>query len=108
MSAQSNEVNTASEHSAKSTRQTVTVKASMNGHKVNTMMDTGAGNSLIDYGSLEHIGLHDKIRKIDDSDDGLINASGNEMDIVGVVDIPVVMGSNKTVLQDSAGRGSVV
>ena len=64
------------------------------------MMDTGAGNSLIDYGSLEHIGLHDKIRKIDESYDGLINASGNEMDIVGVVDIPVVMGNSKTVLQE--------
>ena len=81
----------ASEHSIKITRETVTVKASLNGCKQNVVMDTGAGPSLIDYGSLEHINLQHKIRKLRDDDDGIINASGHEMDILGVVDILVGM-----------------
>ena len=89
-----------SEHSAKNTRETVTVKASLNGCKQNVVMDTGAGPSLIDYGSLEHINLQHKIRKLRDDDDGIINASGHEMDIVGVVDILVGMQNMKPVLQE--------
>ena len=88
-----------SENDANATRKTVTVKASLNGHKTNTTMDTGAGHSLIDYGSLEHVGLHNKIKKLQEGD-VLINASGKEMDIVGTVDIPVTMQNNKTVLQE--------
>ena len=72
----------------------------MNGCKLNAVMDTGAGVSVIDYGSLEHIGLHNKIRMRKDDDNGLINASGNEMDIVGVVDIPVIMRNRKPVMQE--------
>ena len=89
-----------SENDAKATRKTVTVKASLNGHKLNSTMDTGAGNSVIDSGSLEHIRLHDKVRKLRDDDSGLINASGDDMDIVGIVDIPVTMQNCKTVLQE--------
>ena len=71
----------------------------MNGRNLNVVMDTGAGVSLIDYGSLEYIGLHNKI-KSRKNDDGIINASGNEMDIVGVVDIPVAMRNKKPVTQE--------
>ena len=63
-------------------------------------MDTGAGVSLIDYNSLKHIGLHNNIKSRKSGDNGIINASGNEMDIVGIVDIPVVMGNTKTVIQE--------
>ena len=61
-------------------------------------MDTGAGCSVIDYGSLEHIGLENEIKALDEDADGLINASRDDMDIVGVVDIPVVMQSKKKVI----------
>ena len=88
------------DNTPKSTRETVTVKASLNGCKLNVVMDTGAGVSLIDYGSLEHIGLHHKIRMLKNESNGLINASGNEMDILGIVDIPVIIDNNKTVMQE--------
>ena len=88
------------DNSARSTRKTVTVSASLNKCKINATMDTGAGCSVIDYGSLEHIGLENEIKALDEDADGLINASGDDMDIVGVVDIPVVMQSKKKVIQE--------
>ena len=60
-------------------------------------MDTGAGCSVIDYQSLEYVGLHEKIRKCESR---LINASGKEMDIIGIVEVPVVIDNNKTILQE--------
>ena len=71
----------------------------MNGRATNTVLDTGAGVSLIDLGSLEFIGLQDKIKERRKDDEGLINASGRAMDIIGTVDIPVVV-HNKTVTQE--------
>ena len=88
------------EHSARNTRRTVTANATMNNCQVNVTMDSGAGCSLIDYGSLEHIGLEKEIRMQKDEKGEFINASGDEMDIVGVVDIPVVMQNKKTVIQE--------
>ena len=88
------------EHSAQNTRETVTVNANMNGRQLNVTMDSGAGCSVLDYGSLEHMGLHHQIRKLREEDDGLINASGHDMDILGVVDIPVSMQNIKTVVQE--------
>ena len=64
-----------SEHSAKNTRNAVTVSASMNGRQLNVMLDTGAGPSLIDYGSLEYIGMQEKIRKRTIDDNDILNAS---------------------------------
>ena len=88
------------DNSARSTRKTVTVSASFNNCNLNATMDTGAGCSVIDYGSLEHVGLEKEIKAQDDDADELINASGDEMDIVGVVDIPVVIQSKKKVMQE--------
>ena len=63
------------------------------------VLDTGAGVSLIDLGSLEFIGLQDKIEDRREDDEDLVNASGRAMDIVGVVNIPVVI-RRKTVVQE--------
>ena len=93
-------VSTSDEHSAKNTRNAVTVSASMNGRQLNVMLDTGAGPSLIDYGSLEYIGMQEKIRLRSSDGNDILNVSGDEMDIVGVVDIPVVMQNGKTVVQE--------
>ena len=48
---------------------------------VNAMMDSGAGCSVIDIGTLENIGL---VENITSCDDHLVNASGDEMDIAGL------------------------
>ena len=79
------------------TKETVTIKASLNGRNLNVAMDTGAGCCVIDYKSLEYVGLHGKIQKCDNH---LINASGKEMDIIGVVGIPVVIDNNKAIQQE--------
>ena len=71
----------------------------MNGRATNAVMDTGSGVSLIDLGSLEFIGLQNKIKERRKDDEGLINASGRAMDISGTVDIPLVV-RNKTVVQE--------
>ena len=49
-------------------------------------LDTGAGPSVIDIGTCEHIGLDDKIRH---PTNRLFNASGDPMEVLGVVDIAV-------------------
>ena len=56
------------------------VKVKMQEKTVNATMDTGAGPSVI-VGSLEHLGLADSVRK---PDGGLVNASGDAMDVIGV------------------------
>ena len=76
------------------------MKTSLNGHETNSLLDTGSGVSLIDFGSLEHIGLEKEIKKMREDGNGFINASGNEMDIVGVVDIPVMLSNKHTIVQE--------
>ena len=71
----------------------------MNGRSTNCVLDTGAGVSLTDLGSLEFLGLQDEIKERRKNDEGLINASGCEMDIIGVVNIPIIIG-NKRVSQE--------
>ena len=61
---------------------------------VNAMMDSGAGCSVIDIGTLENIGL---VENITSCDDHLVNASGDEMDIAGVVNINVQIQGTKSV-----------
>ena len=53
---------------------------------LNATLDTGAGPSVIDIGTCEHIGLDDKIRH---PTNGLFNASGDPMEVLGVVNIEV-------------------
>ena len=61
---------------------------------VNVMMDSGAGCSVIDMGTLEKLGLEHQIRTCTDQ---LVNASGHKMDIAGVVDIMVQVRGTKSV-----------
>ena len=61
---------------------------------VTATLDTGAGPSVIDIGSLEHIGLADKIKE---AERGLINASGDSMKVLGVVNIDVQIQNMRTV-----------
>ena len=61
---------------------------------MNATLDTGAGPSVIDIGSLEHIGLADKIKE---AERGLINASGDSMKVLGVVNIDVQIQNMRTV-----------
>ena len=58
------------------------------------MMDSGAGCSVIDIGTLENIGL---VENITPCDDHLVNASGEKMDIAGVVKIDVQIRGTKSV-----------
>ena len=67
-----------------SKQETVTVKVKMENKTVNAVLDSGAGCSIIDVGSLETIGLKDNINVCSSC---LINASGDKMNIVGVVNI---------------------
>ena len=69
----------------------------MNNKNVNVTLDTGAGCSIIDHGSLEYIGMQNAVKKFDSR---LINASGNEMDIIGVVDINVRIDGNKPLMHE--------
>ena len=64
----------------------------MNNKNVNVILDTGVGCSIIDYGSLEYIGMQHAVKKF--------NASGNEMDIIGVVDINVRIDDNKPIMHE--------
>ena len=65
---------------------------------MNVVMDSGAGCCVIDYGSLENIGMQKDIRKFDSC---LLNASGHGMDILGVVNIYIQIPTiNKPILQE--------
>ena len=57
-------------------------------------MDSGAGPSVIDMGTLELLGLRNKITPCNEN---LVNASGHDMDIAGVVSINVQIRGTKRV-----------
>ena len=63
-------------------------------------MDSGAGASVIDHKTLAYVGLDKQIKSQNANDQPLINASGKEMDILGVVDVPVVLDNGKVVHQE--------
>ena len=69
-------------------------------HNLNThvMLDTGSGTSVIDLGTLQKIGLDNRIDK--SSAKSLINASGDRMKILGSVFIPVTIPGSRP--QDQA------
>ena len=73
-----------------------TVKVKLNNLETNVLMDSGARWSLIDLGSLSVLGMEQKIRN---NDNDLVNASGDKMDIVGVVDIEVKCTGMEPVVQ---------
>ena len=61
------------------------------------MLDSGAGCSIIDVGSLERIGMKDCIAR---GNNVLINASGHHMDILGIVKIPTRIGNAKLIVHE--------
>ena len=74
----------ADEHAKNSFSARVRVK--LQDKNLNAVLDTGAGRSVIDVGSLEHIGLADAVKK---TESGLVNASGDTMEVLGVVNINI-------------------
>ena len=69
----------------------------MNGTYVNAMLDSGAGCCIVDLGTLERIGLHNDIQRTSSL---LINASGDKMDIMGVIKIPIRIGNLAPIMQE--------
>ena len=69
----------------------------MENKTVNAILDSGAGCFIIDSGSLETIGLKDNINSCGSR---LINASGDKMNIVGVVNINVQIIGVKPVIHE--------
>ena len=66
------------------TSESVAVNVLMNGKEVNAILDSGAGCCVIDIGTLEELGLLDNIVS---KSNHLVNASGERMDIAGIVNI---------------------
>ena len=64
---------------------------------VNAILDSGAGCSVIDSGSLEEIGLKGKLHGCTTR---LVNASGENMDIIGSVNIQVTINGLNPVVQE--------
>ena len=63
-------------------------------------MDSGAGVSVMDHKTVMYVGLDKQIRRRGGRDQPLINASGKEMDILGVVDVPIALGNGEIVHQE--------
>ena len=89
----------ASENSPGSTRdsrETAVVKARLQNKSSNVLLDTGAGRSVIDLGTVDEIGLSTHIKPLSPHRTELTNASGDVMDMVGVVNVLVEL-AGKTV-----------
>lgn len=78
---------------------TAVVKARLQDKCTNVLLDTGAGRSLVDMGTVEEIGLSSHIKPFPPTRTNLTNASGDVMDMAGVVSISVQIGG-KTVKHD--------
>ena len=74
----------------------IVTKTEFNNVKSNSILDSGAGKSVMDLGTFENLGLDVKIEDIKKCDDVLRDASDNQMDILGIAKIKVhVCGSGK-------------
>ena len=58
------------------------------------MLDTGASCSLIDLGSVRKLQLNSPINS---TYHHLVDASGNNMEIIGSIDVPITIGNNRFV-----------
>ena len=65
----------------------------LNNVTVNTLIDSGAGVSIVDIDTVNRIGLRGQINISSDSNE-LIDASGNQMNIIGSVTIDVQLSKN--------------
>ena len=74
---------------------TVVLRAKLNQRTMNCMLDSGSGHSIIDSGTVRTLGLTNNIRPkraandSEYSESNLVDASGNKMNIIGIVDITV-------------------
>ena len=75
--------------------ETVTVKCKLMGEDKNCMMDSGAGASLVTRGALANV----RGVKLQTADKTLVDASGNNIPLLGMTTIPVqITGENKCVV----------
>ena len=74
----------------------VVVRGKMNDLDTNLMLDTGAGVSIIDRGTLERMGLKSQIMYKSNHLSDCFDASGNQMEIIGTIELEVELkGMNK-------------
>ena len=64
---------------------------------IHAVLDSGAGCSIVDLGSLERIGMQHYIKR---GNNVLINASGYQMDILGIVKIPTRIGNANLIVHE--------
>ena len=69
----------------------------MNRKRINATLDSGAGCSVIDIGTVQEIGLEQNIVP---SSHHLVNASGERMDIAGVVNIKIRLQGMKPMVHE--------
>ena len=79
---------------AVTTDECVALKVKLGEKLVNATLDSGAGPSVIDMGIVEILGLQHQITTCEEN---LVNASGDPMDIAGVVMIQVKIRGAKAV-----------
>ena len=82
---------------AVTTDECVALKVRLEGKNVNALLDSGAGPSVIDMGTLEILGL---CGTVSECEDNLVNASGDSMDIAGVVKLSVKLPQIKPVTHE--------
>ena len=74
----------------------IVTKTKFNNVVANSILDSGAGVSVMDLGTFESLKIGGKIRAIEKCNDVLRDASDNQMDILGIAKIKVhVCGSGK-------------
>ena len=61
------------------------LKAKIDGNETNVMLDTGAGVSIVDMGTLERMNLVKRIQKSEIDQPKCFDASGNQMEIIGTI-----------------------
>ena len=76
----------------------IVIKTRFNDVLANAILDSGAGASVMDLGTFESLKLE---QTLENSNDILHDASGNEMNIVGIAKIKVhVAGTNTDIVHD--------
>ena len=78
---------------------TALVMARLQNKNSNALLDSGVGRSVIDMGSVEEIGMADKILPFPPDRSDLANASGEVMDMCGTVNIKVQVNGCESVDQ---------
>ena len=61
----------------------------MNNRDTNIILDTGAGASVIDLGTVEHLNLQSRVKSSDCNTTNCYDASGNQMNIIGTIHLNI-------------------